>query len=422
MAQVVDRVRRIRIAQEPAGAFGTEISIGSFRDLPAREDSVKLMMPDPTESPMLLQQHLYGYPSKVLMPKLGSGIDFATNVSALTSRAGSATQAVSTLLPDSLVWSTAFGGDFAGTGTTIASTSTTTSLVVTSAAGLREGGAVALATGAGGALECRVIKTISSNTVTLKLALSSVPANASVVYAAYTVYMNALDGSQQTFLQAAVEGIGTTDRWLFKGGQLKSAPTLELQPATIPKLTTSWNFAGWYKADGTNTTMNLNSALADQNYTSDGINSVMDSEFRIWAHGSSVLTNTFVHAPSLSIAPQIKYGPHKTPGGFNTIKQWVMLRPDGPPVTGEFKLPYEDTTWIDLLEARTDLQLTFQVGSTVSHGAVLFDVPRMSLDDFGRDELDGLAGQTLKWYGRLDNQTTSSSTNLQKTAFRVHFF
>jgi hypothetical protein len=422
MAQVVDRVRRIRIAREPAGAFGTEISLGSFRDLPAREDSIKLLMPDPTESPMIVQQHLYGYPSKVLMPKLGSGIDFATNVSALVSRAGDATSAVSTLLPDSLVWAVAFGGEFEGTGTTIATTSTTTVLNVTSATGLREGGALACATGPGGALECRTIKTISTNTVTLKLALSSIPANGSIVYAPYTVYLNALDGSQQTSLQAAVEGIGTGDRWLFKGGQLKSAPTLELQPATIPKFTTSWNFAGWYKADGTHTTMNLNSALADQDYASTGINSVMDSEFRIWAHGSTTLANTFVHAPSLSIAPQVKYGPHKTPGGFNTIKQWVMLKPDGPPVTGEFKLPYEGTTWIDLLEARTDLQLTFQIGSTVAGGAVLFDVPRMSLDDFGRDELDGLAGQTIKWYGRLDNQTTTSSTNLQKTAFRVHFF
>lgn len=423
MAQVVDRVRRIRIAQEPAGSFGTEISIGSFRDLPAREDSVKLLMPDPTESPMILQQHLFGYPSKVLMPKLGSGIDFATNVSALTSRAGSTVLAASTLLPDALVWSTAFGGSFEGTGTTIATTSSTTVLNVTSAAGLREGGALACATGPGGALECRTIKTIASNVVTLKLALSSIPAVASIVYAPYTIYMNALDGSQQTSLQAAVEGIGTGDRWLFKGGQLKSAPTLELQPATIPKLTTSWNFAGWYKADGTNTTMNLTSAaLADQDYSSTGINAVYDSEFRIWAHGSTTLAGTFVDAPSLSISPQIKYGPHKTPGGYNTIKQWVMLRPDGPPVTGEFKLPYEGTTWIDLLEARTDLQLTFQIGSTVSKGAVLFDIPRMSLDDFGRDELDGLAGQTLKWYGRLDNQTTSSSTNLQKTAFRVHFF
>lgn len=423
MAQVVDRIRRMRVAREPAGAFGTEISIGSFRDLPAREDSVKLLMPDPTESPMILQQHLFGYPSKVLMPKLGAGIDFATNVSALTSRAGDGVQAVSTLLPDALVWSVAFGGEFEGEGTTIASTSTTTVLQVTDASGLREGGALACATGPGGALECRTIKTIATNTVTLKLALSAAPAVGSTVYAPYTVYMNALDGSQQMFLQAVVEGIGTADRWLFKGGQLKSAPTLELQPATIPKFSTSWNFAGWYKADGTQTTMNLTSAaLADQDYTSNGINSVYDSEFRIWAHGSSTLANTFVHAPSLSIAPQIKYGPHKTPGGFNTVKQWVMLKPDGPPVTGDFKLPYESTAWIDLLEARTDLQLTFQVGSTVGNGAVLFDVPRISLEDFSRDELDGLAGQTLKWYGRLDNQTTSSSTNLQKTAFRVHFF
>lgn len=422
MAQVVDRIRRIRVAQEPAGAFGTEISIGSFLDLPAREDSVKLLMPDPTETPMLLQQHLFGYPSKVLMPKLGAGIDLATNIQALQARAASTEVAESTLLPDATLWHTAFGGAFEGTGTTIASLSTSTVLNVTSAAGLREGGAIACATGPGGSLECRVIKTISTNQVTVKLAFSSAPANGSTVYAAYTVYLNALDGSQQMFLQAAVEGIGTADRWLFRGGQLKAAPTLDLTPGTIPKVNWSWQFGDWSKADGVQSTMNLNGALADQNYSSDGINSVYDSELRIWPKASSTLAGSLIHAPSVSIAPQQKYGPHKTPAGLNTIAQWVMLRPEGPPVTGEFTLPYESDDWIDLLEARTELQLSMQIGSTVGNGAVLIDVPRVNLEDFGREEIDGLAGQRLKWYGRLDNNTTSSSTNLQKTAMRVHFF
>lgn len=422
MAQVVERVRRIRIAQEPAGSYGVEQSIGSFVDLPAREDSIKVLLPEPTESPMLVQQHLHAYPSKVLMPKLGAGIDLSTTISARTTRAGDATAAALVDVPDGLLWHTAFGGVFEGTSTTIASTSTTTSLVCTDASGLAEGGAVALPTGPGGALECRVIKTISTDTVTLKLALSSVPTTGMVVYAAATVYMNALDGSQQMFLEALVEGINTTDRWLLRGGQLKAPPTFDLTPGTIPKANWSWQMGDWNKADGTHTTMNPNETLTDQNYTSDGINAVFDSEFRIYPMTVSTLPNTLVDAPTLSIAPQIKYGPHKTPAGIHTIKQWVMLRNDGPPVTGEFTLPYEGTTWLDRLEARTELALQMQVGSTVANGAVLFDVPRVSLDSFGREELDGLAGQKITWYGRLDNQTTSSSSNLQKTAFRVHFF
>lgn len=422
MSQVVDRVRRVRIAQEPPGAFGTEISIGSFVDLPFREDSFKLILPLPTESPMTVQQHLYGHPTHVLMPRLGTGFDTSTTIAALTARAGDATAADDTLLPDTLLWETAFGGVFEGTGTTIASTSTTTSLVVTSAAGLAEGGAIAVATGPGGTLECRVIKTIATNTVTLKLALSSAPANGATVYAARTIYMNALTGAQQMFLQAAVEGIGTSDRWLLRGGQIKSPPTFDLTPGSVPKANWSWQFGTWNKADGVETTMNLNSTLTDQNYGSLGMNSVMDSELRVWPLTSSALTNTMVDAPSISIAPQIKYGPHKTPAGLHTIKQWVMLRSDTAPVTGEFTLPYESLTWVNHLLARDTMQLSMQIGSTVGNGAVLFDVPRVELDDFGREEIDGLAGQRIKFYGRLDNQTTSSSTNLQKTAFRVHFF
>jgi hypothetical protein len=422
MSQVVERVKRIRIAQEPAGAFGTEIDIASFLDLPAREDSIKLMLPTPTESPMLVQQHIHAYPTEVLMPRLGTGLDLSTTIGALSARADDGDDAAATLLPDATLWSTAFGGAFEGTSTTIASTSTNTTLEVTDSSGLREGGAIAVATGAGGALECRTIKTISTNTVTLKLALSSIPANGSTVYAAYTVYLNALDGASQVFLQAAIEGINTTDRWLLRGGQLKSPPTFDLTPGTIPKANWSWQFGTWDHADGSTVTMNLNEALTDQNYSSAGINSVHDSELRIWPSGTSTLTNSLMHTPTISIAPQVKYGPHKTPSGLHTVKQWVMLRNDGPPVTGEFTLPYEDTTWLTRVLNRTTCQLQYQIGSTVTNGAVLFDVPRIEFKEFGRQEVDGLAGQSVKFYGRLDDQTTTSTSNMQKTAFRVHFF
>lgn len=422
MTVVADRVRRMRIANEPTGSFGVEIGIGSFSDCAFREDSLKLTMNRPMESPMLSQQILDGYPSKVFLPR-DAQLDFATNLRPLTQRCGNAAASAGTIAPDNQLWATAMqGAQYNQIGTTIASTSTTSVLNVTSGAGLFEGGAIACATGAGGALECREIKTISSNVVTVKHAFSSIPANGSTVYAPGTFYLSGTTGTVALSLQAAIEGIITTDRWLLKGGQIKSPPAFDFAPGTVPKVTWSFGFADWDPADGTNTTMNLNAALADQNYADTGIQSVMDSEFRVMTAGTTAIASTLIEATSMTITPSIKYVPHKTVSGLNTVKQWVRVRPDGPPVTGEFTVPFEDQSWFTARDNETERSIFFQIGSSVAGGAVLISVPRVCIDDVQREELDGISGQRIKWYAKSDNQTTTNSSELQKSAFRVHLF
>src|SRR3990172_1367508 len=311
--QVVENVRRARWAVEPNGSFATEIAIGSFVDSRMTEDSLKLELMNPLETPGILQPHLDGYPSKVFMPKSAKA-GFACN---LAGQNRSVTGANSTTPNDSIPLIVVFGAESRGAGTTINDAgATTTVFIVASASGLSQGGAIALATGTGGAMECREIKTISSNTVTLKLALSSAPANGSQVYGCWTYYLAAIDGGTAVSVQLACEGQDDNDRWLLKGGQIASAPKLDVAPGTIPKLTWDFLFADWKYADGVNTTMNLtSSALSDQNLSDSGIVSVLDSEFRIAPHSSSALANTLIHAPQITITPQLQYGPHKTPAG-----------------------------------------------------------------------------------------------------------
>lgn len=425
MAQVVYKVRRIRAAIEPNGAHGTELSIGNFVDIQAREDSYKVTLDRPMESPLLLQQHLDGYPSKVFLPRK-AGVEFSTNLRALPSRAASGITITAATVPDAPLWGAGLGGEFLGTGTTIASTSTVTALNVSSAAGLREGGALACATGPGGALEVREIKTIATNVVTLKLALSGIPATSSIVYAAATYYLDATDGGLVRSIQMAIEGQTAADRWLLKGGQLAAAPKLSLAPGTVPKVDWSTKHTEWVLANGTNTAgftalMNLAATpISDQSYADTGINAVMDSEFRIMQHGVSTLSGTLIDAQQINITPQLKYGPHTTPAGQNTVKQWVRLRNDGPACVGDFALPYEDTTWRDKRDAETDFALFYQIGSSVANGAVLVSVPRVSFDDWKLEEVDEISGQRIPFYAKLDNQTTANSSNLQKSAFRFH--
>ena len=422
MTLSIQNVGRLRADAEANGSFCVEGTIGNFEDVPYTEGSPKVMMDRPFETPKLAQQHIDGYPSKVPMPRRGKA-DFQLNLRGTTARGTGALTSTNVVPAGRHLFEIAFGSVTYGTGTTIATTSTVTVLNLTSAAGLSEGGALVCATGVGGALECREIKTIATNVVTLKLALSSIPANGSTVYACATYSLGNLNGSTVKSLQLLVEGLDALDRWLLKGGQIAAPPKFNLTPGTIPTIDWSWQFADHKKADGSETTMNpASSALSDQNYADTSINAVMESELRVHTHGVTTLSGTDVHASEINIVPNIGYEPHITPGGTNNIKQWVRSRVDGPPVTGDFLLPYESVAWRTARDSETALALFYQVGSSVAGGGFMISVPKIHIDNFQREPVGGIAGQRVTWYARLDDQTNTNSSALEKSALRIHIF
>lgn len=414
-------VGRVRAIEEANGAFGAEGILGSFEDVPYIEGTGKLAMDRPFETPKLAQQHIDGHPSKVAMPRRGK-FDVSLNMRGTATRGTAALNATALAPAGRLLYQVGFGSITYGTGTTIATTSTVTVLNVTSAAGLTEGGAIACATGLGGALEVRVIKQITANAVTLKLALSAIPAIGTAVYACATVSLGNLDGSTVTSLQLLIEGYDATDRWLLKGGQYAAPPKFNLAPGTIPTADFSFQFADHKRADGTETTMNPNTALTDQNYADTAINAVMDSELRVHVHGITTLSGSLVDATEINITPNIVYEPHMTPAGINNIKQWVRVRPQGPAVAGDFLLPYESAAWRTARDSETAYGLTYQVGSSVTGGGFMIEVPHIVVESFQRDAMGGIAGQRVGWYARLDSQTNTNTTAMQKSALRIHFF
>ncbi len=417
MALVVQDVARIRGYTEPNGSFATEGSIGSFYDVPAIEGTVKVTLNDPTETPGLIQQHIDGYPSKVRLPRTATA-DFALNLTGLNARATGL--AVANTLTN--LCEIAFGGVFLGTGMlTNGGSETGTTLIVAATTALREGGAVAIVND--GFLEMREIRNLSSTNISAKLDWSSGPDTGTQIYACATTYLGNVDGSTVQSLQLAVEGLDNNDRWLLRGGQVSTAPTFELTPGGIPRINFSWKFVDWDYADGVNTTMNLTSAaLADQNYADTSIISIVDSELRMPTVGTSTLSDaSLLHAPTVTIQPNITYTAHKTPAGVNTVKQWVRTR-SAPVVTGDVVVPFEDQTYFTMFTSEDNKALFFQIGSTVTKGGVLISVPNIHLDNVQREGMDGIAGQRFSFVAGVDRATDNNSSIIERSPFRIHQF
>lgn len=415
MTTVVEHVKRARLYEEPNGSFAVDHTgtLGDFKEVPFVEGSLRLTLSKPTQSPMHLQQHIDGYPKEVFLPKEAK-LDFAINIEGLTTRpTGAAAQGgLGRLLKIIL------GTETLQTGTTINdAAATTTSFVVTSAAGLIKGGAIGLATGAGGALEIREIKNISTNTVTLKHALSNAPSNSSTVWAAATYTLGSGDGDTATSAQMIVEGLEQDDRWLLIGGQIESL-NMELTPGQIPKMTGTLKFANWLHGGDTSASL-IGSALGTSTYTHNHTHVIKDSEFRVLENGTTSISNTLLQVPALSFAPNLSYVAHRTPAGTNTVYQWIRAR-TAPVISGQFSLTFDAETWWDRRDASAGYCVALQIGTSSSTGGVLITAPTVQVTDAQRIDLDGIAGQQVSWKGRLDEDITTATTDAHKSAFRIH--
>lgn len=418
MTIVVENVKRVRLYEEPNGSFASDHTgtLGDYKDMPLVEGSVRMGLEQPTQSPMHLQQHIDGYPEDVLMVKRAT-LDFSIPLETLTTRPANSVTAGQGGLGRLL--KIVMGGETLQTGTTVNDASaTTTTIVLTSAAGLTKGGAIGFATGTGGALEIREIKNISTNTVTLKHALSNAPSNGSTCWAAATYSMGAVDGDAVTSAQFIVEGLEQDDRWLLLGGQLASPFTMEIGPGSLPRLTFSMQFANWIHGASTAATL-TGAALGTSTYTHNNPVVVKDSEFRVCTNGTTSISSTLVDAPSITFAPNIAYGPHRTPAGVNTIAQWVRLR-SAPVIAGTWTEPYEALTYWTSKTSKTDHAVLFQIGTSATDGGVLISAPTVQITDVQRVDIDGIAGYQASWKGRLDGDITSATTDVHKSAFRIH--
>jgi hypothetical protein len=420
MAQVAEQVGLVSVGVEPNGSLGVELTYpDDFTHVPVVEHQI-VTLNDPRESPAILQSRLDQRALRVQMPR-NAAYQAVMNMQALAARASGL--AVRNVIGQFL--RTVMGGEFIGTGTTVNDAgATTTVIILTSAANFREGGIAVFVDATTGEREARVIKTVSSNTITLKHALSSAPDNGATVYAGITYYLDNMDGSTVLALQMVMQGLGGDDRWLCKAGQCLSGFSMDLANGAIPRITFPVTFADWAPADGNDTTMDLfGDALADGAFSSTGIQAIKDSQFRLETGGGS--TPAIVPAIAYSFVPNISYAQHKFPGGNNNVYGYVRTRSADATMSGDFLIPYEGYDDHDLDEwyedGNVEYDIQLQIGSG-SAGGILIDVPHAIVHDVKREDAGGIAGRRVSWYAREDSRTTANSTNIQKSAFRIHMF
>lgn len=413
--------KRLRIYEEPNGSFATDHSgtLGDYLDCPFIEGSWESTLEHPTESPAHSQQHLDGYPLEVLMPKFGKA-KFKLGMETTGTRAAAGVTALQGALGRLL--KIGMGTETLGVGTTVASTSTSTVINCTSAAGIAVGSAIGCATGIGGLIEYREVASKSSNAITLKHALSGAPANSSVVYSSATYSLGGTTGSQTTSLQAIIEGYFASARWLYSGGWMDATPTFEFAYGQRPIVGFSWMFANWNLADGSATSANLvgAGALGFATYANNSTVVQADSEFRQQTVGTSTI-GSLVQASSIAFDPQIKFSTQRSPAGVNTYVQPIRDR-NAPVITGNFVVPYEDSTWYTARDSRTVKALWYQIGMTTALGGILVSAPTVQIKNVQPAIVDGIECQKVEWVGRLDEATSGSTTDLARSALRVHLF
>lgn len=418
----VQNVSRIRAYVEPNGSLGTDHTgtLGDFWDVPFIEGSAEITLDYPTIDPAYARQHRDDHNEEVLGVKKATA-KFQLNLSVPTARAGDG-DTISALSPVGRLLALVLGGSRYAKGDTVNdAAATTTSFTVATIANWAVGACMGWAD-TSGVMHLREIEAISGSVVTLKLALPSAPANSDPLYACATYYPDNHDSDSVTTLQLIVEGLGNAgdgyhESWVLRGGQIEEPFTFDFVNGAIPKITFSFTFAAWDHGDEASLTP---AALGSATYTDTTERLIADSAFRVATVGTSTLSGTEVHASEITIEPQFKYVEVPSPGGVNNIAAFVM---DGshPKIQGSFKTPYQDQTWFNARNARTDHAVFFQIGSSETYGAILIAAPTVQITEFQREDLNGIMGQSVKWKGRLDADTTqATATTLGTSPFRIH--
>ena len=419
MTIYASNIQRLRILHE--SSFGTDGSgtLGNYSEVPFREGSFELTLTEPGESPMHSQQRVDGHPTEIALPRMATAV-FEVNAETFTTKATSTVAATKSWL--GMLLQSWMGGVHLMTGTTVndagADVNDWDGTVVTT---LRPGAAVGLPTGTGGVLEVREIASKSSSNIVLKYDTSSAPSNGGTVYGSATYFANPLTtGAEFQSLQAVVEGYVTTDKWVVLGGCVTACEPV-MENGQVARFKFTVEFAAWYPADGVDVSADLNAAtLSEATYINTNTLVQADSEFCIAEVGTSN-SAIYPHASSISFAPAITYAKVRSPGGVNTVAQWVRTHVS-PVLTGKFVVPYEDQTWYDYRDAETPLALWLQVGSAPTFGAMVMSAPNIQITDVQRVNVDGIQSVEVSWVARHDTDTTAESgyEGLAQSAFRIH--
>ena len=420
MTVQVSALGRTRIAAEAAFAVDESGTPANFLDLPIVENSGTFVPLTDHLEPELQQQYLHSYTnSKMVLAKKSSTLALTTYLAGTGApqdgnNAWSTTWALGRML--AALMGAAYQGTPQAAATAVTAGSTTTSVNVTAGHGNTlgaPGGAYAVVL-PNGLIEAREILSVTANAVVPKVAHSTAPQTGAAVYWATTFGLtNNLAGFLST-LQFLIEGAESGDEYVGLG--MQGTMSIDITQGQIAKLSTQLTGASWARTS----TLSLAAATITDfspiaHMTSElilGTGTITASQTRnVVSHSSSTWTPGLANLPVTS--PE---GP-----ASSGIIGWKRAR--GRAITGQVQV-YDDTAtnWITADTNRTDLSLFQQVGMTTS-GIVLLSAPTIQLSVVPpRTPANDLYGFLVSWAGRNDEAISSPSTDVQRSAFRVHIF
>ncbi len=423
MTVYASKIEATRIAHElefgvdmtaPGEGSGIEV----FKWVPFREGTGKLTLTKTMESPLHVQQRVDGHPTRVALPKMAV-YECEVNTETLTTKATNGVTIAQSWL--GIILETWMGAKNLMAGTTVNDVAPDQDdFTATVATTLRPGSAIGLATGAGGILEVREIKSKSGSNIVLKHNLSEAPANASTVYGSATYFCNPLTtGDEFKSICGVHEGYTTTDKYVCRGGAV-TAVEFTLENGQITKMKVTITYATWDYADGVAVYLDLDAATIGQATYTDH-NTLVQADSVCLIGETPGVGTTPLNVSSITITPAITFAKVMTPGGVGNVAQWVRTHVS--PVC-EVKVvhPYEDQSWFEFRDDSTPLAMLHQIGSAPTEGAFVFSLPNLQVIDVQRLDVDGIASQEVTMVARHDTDTTAESgyEGLAQSAFRIH--
>lgn len=419
MTYEINTLRSLRVYTEPAGSYAVDNSgtPASFLSVPISEGFMSSAPLRDMLDPLLAQVRLDGRAERVpgkrsaamtlAMMLASHGVDMLGN----ETQPASSTWALRQLL-------TAVMGGVSLTGTQAAPTTvqagtTATAVTVTTGHGARwtPGQVIACQTVSGSTnLEAREVLSVAGDVVTPKEAFSATPTSATNVRGGVTFH-----GTEDpdTSLQFIAQGRETADNFLMRG--MQGGFQIEAKPGQLAKVTFDLKGAVATKlADHSGITV---PTFANWNPVA-----VVASELTIPTVGST--TRAFVAASDITLQLGFAFEPVTgyTLDGQTIIRMRRARPRDGVLARMTFTLPYEDSTWIDHRDNRTDLAAFWQIGAAVG-GGWLVSLPTCQCVDVKLGpSASGLSGQIVTLESRLDASAMSSTTPLSYAAFRLTAF
>jgi hypothetical protein len=308
------------------------------------------------------------------------------------------------------ILSTIMGGISQDIGSAVVSGASATAFTITTGHGTNFaiGGAMGLFPDSASTFEVREIKQVSTDTLTLPLALSTTPAAADVVYRATTLYLD--ETPSVTSLQFVLEGAEYDDYWRLSG--MQGGFTLNLPNGEMPTVT--FNLTGTLHAN----LGSRGSAIAAATYSNFEPIAIVDSDLRIHNPGTTTLGSA-VPASSIEVTPQITYAEIATPSSQG-IKEWRRIRNPEGAVRCSVTIPYESTAYFTDRDNKQGKAIRYQLGNSAG-GSLLISVPDMQILDVQLADANNIRSQVISGKGRHDADITGTATAMSRSALRIHY-